>query len=100
MAYDNNNQGMLARNERKTQPNHPDYSGQCEVNGVQMWISAWIKEGKGGGKMAGKKFFSLAFKPKDGAPSSQATAADADAMESTGAPVSQSVTEATDEVPY
>lgn len=70
------------RNERKAQPNHPDYTGQCEINGVQMWISGWIKEGKPGGKMAGKKFFSLSFKPKDEAQTSRSTAADADAMES------------------
>lgn len=73
MPYDNNNSGMLARNDRKQQPNHPDFTGQCEVNGVPMWISAWTKEGKPGTKLAGKKFFSLSFKPKDQqqAPASQ-----------------------------
>jgi hypothetical protein len=65
MAYDNNNSGMLARNDRKQQPTHPDFTGQCEVNGVPMWISAWTKDGKPGSKMAGKRFFSLSFKPKD-----------------------------------
>lgn len=81
MAYDNNMTGMLARNDRKTQPNHPDYSGQCEIDGKQFWISAWIKEGKPGGKLAGKKFFSLALKPKDSQQASNATPADADEME-------------------
>lgn len=65
MPYDNNNSGMLARNDRKQQPNHPDFTGQCEINSVPMWISAWTKEGKPGTKLAGKKFFSLSFKPKD-----------------------------------
>lgn len=65
MAYDNNNSGMLARNERKVQPNHPDFTGQCEIGGVQYWISGWVKDGKQGSKMEGKRYFSLAFKPKD-----------------------------------
>jgi hypothetical protein len=86
MAYDNNNSGMLARSDRKTLPTHPDYSGQCEIDGKQYWLSAWIKEGKAGGKLAGKKFFSLSFKPKEAQQASQATPADADAMESTSAP--------------
>ena len=67
MAYDNNNSGMLGKNERKTTANHPDYTGQCEINGVKFWVSAWIKDGKPGGKMEGKKFFSLSFKPQDAA---------------------------------
>lgn len=53
------NSGTLGRNKRKTQDNHPEYSGQAEIDGVDYWISAWIKEGQDG------KFFSLAFKPKD-----------------------------------
>ncbi len=81
MAYDNNMTGMLARNERKTQPNHPDYSGQVEIDGKQYWLSGWIKEGKAGGKLAGKYFFSLAVKPKEAQQNSQPTAADADSME-------------------
>lgn len=56
------NSGTLARNDRKEKPTHPDFSGQCEVDGVGYWISAWIKEGNGG------KFFSLSFKKKDAAP--------------------------------
>ncbi len=65
MAYDNNMTGMLSKNERKAQPNHPDYSGSVEIDGKQYWLSGWIKEGKDGGKMAGKKFVSLAIKPKE-----------------------------------
>lgn len=53
------NSGTLGRNKRKTQDNHPEYSGQAEIDGVQYWISAWIKEGNDG------KFFSLSFKPKE-----------------------------------
>ena len=58
--YDNNNTGVLFRNERKESERHPDYNGSCEVNGVEMWISAWLKTSK-----TGKKFFSFAFNPKE-----------------------------------
>jgi hypothetical protein len=67
MAYDNKNSGMLARNERKEKDNHPDFTGQCDIEGRQYWVSGWIKVGKQGSKMEGKRFFSLSFKPKDAA---------------------------------
>lgn len=67
MAYDNKLSGLLGRNERKQQPNHPDFTGSCEMeDGRQYWISGWVKDGKPGSKMEGKRFFSLSFKPKDG----------------------------------
>ena len=59
MAYDNNMRGVLFKNDRKKQANHPDYTGNCEIDGIEMWMSAWIKEGKKG------KFMSLSFKPKE-----------------------------------
>lgn len=60
MAYEQkDNSGTLGRNDRKTQPNHPDHKGKCIVNGAEYWVSAWVKQGPTG------KFFSLAFTPKD-----------------------------------
>lgn len=53
------NSGTLGKNKRKTAENHPEYSGQAEIDGVAYWISAWLKEGQDG------KFFSLSFKKKD-----------------------------------
>ena len=52
-------QGSLFKNERKEKDTHPDYRGDCLINGQAMWISAWIKKGKNG------SFMSLAFKPKE-----------------------------------
>jgi hypothetical protein len=40
-----------------------DYNGSCKVNGVEMWISAWIKTGP-----SGIKYFSMAFEPKQQQP--------------------------------
>ena len=65
MSYDNTNSGMLARNDRKEKDTHPDFKGSINVEGKEYWLSAWVKEGKEGGKMAGKKFFSLSVSLKD-----------------------------------
>lgn len=49
--------GLLFKNFKKKQPNHPDYTGTCEIKGVKLEISAWIKDLKSGKG----KFMSLAF---------------------------------------
>lgn len=53
------NSGTLFKNDRRTSDKHPEYKGEGVVNGVPVWISAWVKEGTKG------KFFSMAFQPKD-----------------------------------
>lgn len=65
MQYDNTNSGLLAKNKRKEKDTHPDYSGSINVDGVEYWLSGWLKTGKEGSKLAGEKFFSLSVKPKD-----------------------------------
>ena len=60
MAYDNTNSGALFRNERRQSDKHPEYKGEVNVNGVDYWLSAWVKESKGG-----KKYFSLVLSPKE-----------------------------------
>jgi hypothetical protein len=59
MEYDNTNRGIISKNLNKTSDNHPDQSGSLNVNGVEYWLSGWIKEGKKG------KFLSLSIKPKE-----------------------------------
>lgn len=56
-----NNDGALFKNDRKEQDNHPDYTGSAVIDGVEYWVSAWVKTSQ-----AGKKFFSMAYKPKEG----------------------------------
>lgn len=60
MAFEQkDNSGALFRNDRKESENHPDHTGTAKIQGREYYISAWIKQGKNGGK-----FFSLSFKPK------------------------------------
>lgn len=58
--YDNNNSGVLFKNDRKESERHPDYKGSAEIGGVQYWISAWVKESQNG-----NKFMSLSFTEKE-----------------------------------
>lgn len=53
------NSGVLFKNDKKVNSTHPDYKGSIMVNGVEYWLSSWIKEGKNG------KFMGLALMPKD-----------------------------------
>lgn len=53
------NSGSLFRNERKTTDKHPDYNGSFNIDGVEYWISGWMKKSK-----AGKSFMSLSVSAK------------------------------------
>ena len=55
------NSGTLGKNNKRETDKHPEYNGKCEIDGVEYWISAWVKEGPTG------KFFSLSFKAKEAA---------------------------------
>lgn len=55
MTQQRDNSGVLFKNDRKDKDTHPDYTGKATVNGVDLYISAWIKSRAKG------KFMSLAF---------------------------------------
>lgn len=56
MAYQHReNRGSLFKNDRKTKETQPDYTGSGLINGNEMRIAAWIKDGGKG------KFMSLKF---------------------------------------
>lgn len=60
MAYEQKDgQGALFKNERKEKETHPDYRGDCKLDGKDYWISAWLKKGPKG------TFMSLALQPKE-----------------------------------
>ena len=60
MAYEiRPNSGSLFKNEKQKE-NHPDYKGSAMINGVEMWMSAWLKTGGNG-----TKFMSFSFQPKE-----------------------------------
>jgi len=49
------NSGAIFKNDKKTSANHPDYKGKVNVNGKEMEVALWVKQGKNG------SFFSAAF---------------------------------------
>lgn len=59
--YDNNLTGIIGKNDRKEKDSQPDIKGNCEINGVQFWISGWKKDRKDGTG----SFYSLRFEAKD-----------------------------------
>jgi len=70
MEYDRTNSGILGRNDRKTEINHPDFTGSINVEGTDFWLNGWVKERKDGSG----KFFSLSVKRKDAKPVQQVQA--------------------------
>jgi len=58
MEYDNTNSGTFFVNDRKEKPNHPDYSGKINVEGVDYYLKGWKKQAK-----SGTSFLSLALNP-------------------------------------
>jgi hypothetical protein len=57
--YNNDLRGVLFKNEDKKSDKHPDYKGNCEIQGVEYWLSAWIKTAE-----SGRKYMSLSFEGK------------------------------------
>jgi hypothetical protein len=57
MSYDNTNTAVIFKNNKKENEKHPDYRGTINVDGKELEISLWIKEGK-----AGKFFSAVRFK--------------------------------------
>ena len=58
--YDNTNRGALFRQEEKKSEKHPDYKGEINIEGVDYWISGWIKPYQNGTK----RMLSLSAEPK------------------------------------
>jgi hypothetical protein len=54
------NSGVLFKAKEMKNDRSPQYTGNIMVNGVEYWLSGWVKESKNG-----QKFFGLAVSPKD-----------------------------------
>lgn len=62
MAYEHKaNTGSLFKSDKKGKETDRDYQGDALINGVEVWMSAWINETKDG-----KKYMKVSFSPKDG----------------------------------
>ena len=59
--YDNNNSGVLFKNDDKREgKKDPEYRGSAVVDHVNYWLSVWVNTSKDG-----RKYMSVKFKPKD-----------------------------------
>jgi|DEB0MinimDraft_3_1074331.scaffolds.fasta_scaffold457691_1 hypothetical protein len=39
--YDNTNRMVIWENDKKETPQHPDFKGSINVEGVDYWVSGW-----------------------------------------------------------
>jgi hypothetical protein len=44
------NTGSIFKNDEKERPEDRDYSGSLNVDGVDHWVSGWVKTAKSGKK--------------------------------------------------
>jgi hypothetical protein len=68
--FDRTNTGILSRNERKADERHADFTGSVNVEGVDYFLDAYVRERKDGSG----KFFSLKLKRKDKQPQANGAA--------------------------
>lgn len=60
MAYEHrDNSGSIFQNDKKLSDRHPGWKGSAKINGVDYWVSCWVKPTQDGGK-----WLSLAFDEK------------------------------------
>lgn len=69
MAYEMNDMtATLFKNKKKESEKHPDRTGTAKINGVDYWMSGWVKQTKDG-----EQFLSMAFKLKESKQESKPT---------------------------
>jgi hypothetical protein len=70
MKYEQrDNSGSTFKNDNKQKQSHPDYKGSAKINGVEYWVSTWIKISQNG-----TEFLSHSFTPKQQSPHHEAKA--------------------------
>ncbi|WVR18106.1 single strand DNA binding protein [Burkholderia phage Bm1] len=70
--YDNEKRGALFKAREKRSDRSPDYNGNCQIDGVEYWVSGWLKDSRNG------KFLSLSFSKKDQQPAQSRRTRDTD----------------------
>jgi hypothetical protein len=79
--FDNNNRGSIWKNEDRKSETHPQFKGSAEVNGVEYWVSGWLRKADANPK-APAMSFSFQAKEQQSAPKpAQAPANDFDSGE-------------------
>lgn len=58
--YDNELKGVLFKNAEKEKDTHPDYRGDCQIEGVSYFMDAWINTAE-----SGRNYMSFRFKKKE-----------------------------------
>jgi hypothetical protein len=58
--YSNELSGAIFRSKNKRGPKSPDRTGQCQILGIEFWVSGWIKKDRNG-----NDYMSMAFTPKE-----------------------------------
>ena len=86
------NSGVLFKEEKKSEK-HPDYKGNCLINGKQMYIAAWINTAENG-----KKYMSLSF--TDPATTAQYSKKDSTATSPPEFSKAQATTSPGDDLPF
>tara|TARA_Y100000310_G_scaffold311416_1_gene357666 strand:- start:113 stop:388 length:276 start_codon:yes stop_codon:yes gene_type:complete len=86
------NSGVLFKEEKKSEK-HPDYKGNCLINGKQMYIAAWINTAE-----SGKKYMSLSF--TDPATTAQYSKKDSTATSPPEFSKAQATTSPGDDLPF
>lgn len=96
MAYEMRElSGSIFQNQNKTTENHPGWKGSALIDGVEYWVSGWVKQ-----TGEGKKWVSLSFAAKDQAPR-QPTASNDRARNAASAKMqAPSGVEFDDEIPF
>ena len=41
--YDDTNRGQIWKNDKKDSDRHPDFKGSLNVEGIEYWVSAWLR---------------------------------------------------------
>ena len=58
--FDNNNRGVLFKNNKDGVDTRADYRGNAEINHVEYWLDAWLNTSRDGLT----KFLNIRFKRK------------------------------------